>query len=682
MSMGRIYGSWDLLRQFWGAKKATATEEVKPIFDMLDLWSKYGCPGDPEGDSDYAAKTEALIHDWAKTKGLELSLFLPGHSPLTPAEAPAEASSIIDRGLGLITVLNTLGIVAEAASAGQMESVIWAMTNVINASGVPSIVQDLYKTPVEIGVKVPLQRRMNSIYQPNIPDPRTLSSLRSRGILDSEAYNLWMSEHGFPDWAAEMMAYAETKMPGFGDQLTLLQRGFIDSDTFTSWLRKSGLHPDTVGPLSQLRWQLPGYADIISVYMREGYLPEKWVEIPDEFITYMEQLGYSSKWAARLWGKHWVLPGVNLLYDMFHKKIIDYDTMAKMLKYHDFEPVWRDRLIANAYNMIPRVDLRRAYRYNMLSAEQLQERYEWLGFKTEDAQIMSGIALRSGLDRYYTRLETVARAAFRKGKLSEEAFIDVLRRINTPEEAISITLESERLAAAADVREIQEEPRTLTASQILDAYENKIITASGAAERLRDMGYDFKDVVFLLRLHPPRGEPAPPETVEDRRAEMLRGPRILSPSEVLKAYSTGLITREDASTRLLGMGYTVADASFLLSLSEPRPEPMEVNRELISAAATLYREGFMPQDEFEGYLRKAGLSESDISRKVDAEELRYRYDYLKDLVALAKTAYEKDVYTREELEGYLLYYGMQLDRVQAISSLEELKKLPKPKRAS
>jgi hypothetical protein len=355
--------------------------------------------------------------------------------------------------------------------------------------------------------------------------------------------------------------------------------------------------------------------------------------------------------------------------------------MAKMLKYHDFEPVWRDRLIANAYNMIPRVDLRRAYRYNMLSAEGLQERYEWLGFKTEDAQIMSAIALRSSLDRYYTRLESVARAAFRKGKLSEEAFTSILERINTPDEAVALTLEAEKLAAAADVREVTEEPRTLTASQILSLYKQEVLSRDEALSRLEAMEFSGEDAELLLKLYTPVPPAPSPKTFEQRRAELLHGPRILSPSEILKAYSTALITRTEASLRLLEMGYTPEDISLLLSLSEPRPEPMEVNRELISAAATLYREGFMPQNEFEGYLRKAGLSESDISRKVDAEELRYRYDYLKDLVALAKTAYEKDVYTREELEGYLLYYGMQLDRVKAISSLEELKKLPKPKAA-
>ena len=594
-------------------EKAKAPEQAKPLYDILALWNRHSMPGDPTTDSEYAAKTEELIHNWAQNKGLPLSLYMPGKSPITPAEAPKEAASIIDKGLGLITVLNTLGIVAEASSLGQMESIIWAMTNIINASGVPSIVQELYKTPMEIGVKIPLQRQMMRTYQPNIPEARILANLRARGMLSLEAYNFWMAEHGYPDWAADLMAYAELRMPSFNDILELLRRGIIDHTDFMIWLRRSGIHPDAVKALTQLRWQLPSYQDIISVYMREGYLPEKWVEIPPEFIDYMRQLGYSEEWAKRIWGKHWVLPSIDLLYEMYWKKIISYDDLVQMLRYHDYEPVWRARLIENAYRPIPRVDLRRAYRYGITDITELTERYEHLGFKPQDAAKMASIAVRESLDRYYTRLETVARTAYRKGLLSREGFIQILRQINTPEPAISLALEAEDLARAADVREPAEEPPTLTVGQILALYREHIIS------------------------------------------------------------------RETASSRLRAKGYSSEDVSLLLSLYEPKPEPVEVNRELIAAASQLYREGFLTPKEFEAYLRKAGLSEQEVAVKIAAEDLRYRYDLLKDLIAFAREAYRKDVYTEEELEDFLTGLGLQPERVKAIIALEQLRKLPKPK---
>lgn len=444
-------------------------------------------------------------------------------------------------------------------------------------------------------------------------DARTLAELYTRGIITFEAYAKHMELLGYDVNEAAKLANATYRWPGIGELLTLYRRGIIDEQTCRYLLQRGGLFSTVADKIMQLRWQLPGYQDIISVYMREGYLEDKWVEIPEEFIDYMKQLGYSEFWAKRLWGKHWVLPGVNLLYDMFHKKIIDKDTMVQMLKYHDFEPVWRERLIENAYEMIPRVDLRRAYRYGMLKAEDLTERYEWLGYKPEDAQLMAGLAERWSLDRYYTRLETVARAAYRKGLLSREGLLEILRRINTPEEAIDLVIEAEEIAREAAVREPGEDVRTLTASQVLSLYKKR------------------------------------------------------------------RITQEYASARLGNMGYSSQDISLLLDLSAPAPEPEEVNRDLITAASMLYREGLMDLSEFEGYLRKAGLSEDDIHRKVEAEELRYRLDYARDIIALVKEAYRKDVYTAEEAMERLMAQGMTQERAAALIALEQLRRLPKPR---
>jgi len=590
-----------------------APEAAKPMYDMLGLWATQGLPGAPVTDSEYATQSYNMIQNWAINKGLPLSLLLPGRSPVSPAEAPAEASRIIDKGLSLITVLNSAGVVAEAASLGQMESVIWAMMNVINASGLPSVISDLYKTPVDIGLKIPLERRMLRDYQPRIPEPDALLQLRAKDLITGEAFYFWMSEHGYPDWACDVMAGSLYTAPDIETCLTLLRRGIVDAWTFKRLLGRRNYESWQQNALLSLQWQLPGYADMISVYMREGYLEEKWVECPTEFLDYMKSLGYDTHWALRLWGKHWILPGVNLLYDMLHKGIIDYDTMVQMLRYHDFEPVWRDRLIANAWNMIPRVDLRRAYRYNLIGAEGLAQRYGWLGFKPSDAEIMARIAERSSLDRYYTRLETVARAAYRKGKISRETLIEILSRVQTPAPAVDLVLEAETIAKDAGVLEIAEEPRILSVSQVLRAYEARIMDRSAAESRLKALGFEPEDIQLLLLM------------------------------------------------------------------SEPAPVRPEIHTELISAASMLYRQGLMDPEEFKGRLRQAGLTAAEIQDKVEAEDLRYRLDYAADLIALYREAFRKDVYTAEEFSARLLYYGMQPERVSALVALEELRKLPKPK---
>jgi len=365
--------------------------------------------------------------------------------------------------------------------------------------------------------------------------------------------------------------------------------------------------------LSQYTPLLPGYQDMISVYVREGYMEEKWVEIPAEFAAYMKELGYSEDWTKRLWGQHWVLPGVSLLYEMYHKKIIDYKTMVQMLKYHDFEPVWRDRLIANAWSLIPRVDLRRGYAWGIIPSEQLQERYEKLGFNPEDARSMTGIAKRYGLTAYYSRLLTVAAATFRKGQLSGQDFQRIMEVCGLPGEAQDLLLRAESMARDAAVTQLGEEPRTLSASQ------------------------------------------------------------------VCAAYTKGLLSLSAAKENLLRMGYLEGDADLLLQLATPKPVAEAPATEIVSAASLLYKNGWMSPDEFTGWLRKARLTDEEIAVVKDAQDLRYWFDYASDLLALWKQMYAKDVISLDEFYQSLIRWGCQPDRASAIVSLEETRKIPKPR---
>jgi len=364
------------------------------------------------------------------------------------------------------------------------------------------IAQQIYGAPFKYGQDPLIRRYFNRLYQPMLPDPRILAALKARNALSRDFFESMMADQGYPAWAAGVLEDFEFRAPSFSELLDLLRRGAFGEDTFKAWLRRSALHPDILDPLTKLRWQLPGYADIISVYMREGYLAEKWVEIPPEFTTYMEQLGYNRDWTLRIWGKHWVLPSVDLLYEMFWKKIITFDDMVLMLKYHDFEPVWRQRLIQNAYRMVPRVDIRRGYRYGYLEPEQLQLRYEALGFKPSDAEIMAGIAKRESLTAYYSAIETRARAVFKEGLMSEGEFRGWLQKSGLPEEAISLALDAENLAYRLDYA------KDLIA-MATEGFRKDVYTAEEVCDRLAALGMQPERINALLALEILRKLPKP-----------------------------------------------------------------------------------------------------------------------------------------------------------------------------
>jgi len=155
---------------------------------------------------------------------------------------------------------------------------------------------------------------------------------------------------------------------------------------------------------------IPPYMDLISIYVKEGYLEDHWVELPAEMVDNFKELGFSEYWTKRLWGKHWEYPSATQLYEMLHRSSgtfpeigVTTDVLRDMLKLHDFEPKWRGPLEAISWNTWRIYDIRTGWEMGILSDDALLKRLIDTGYEPKDATILLEIqklfVLRSELDR-------------------------------------------------------------------------------------------------------------------------------------------------------------------------------------------------------------------------------------------------------------------------------------------
>jgi len=186
-------------------------------------------------------------------------------------------------------------------------------------------------------------------------------------------------------------------------------------------------------PLLERYWletftpKLPSYSDMISIYVREGYLPEKWVEFPEEMGKWFKQLGYSEYWAKRLWGKHWVLPAPTMLYEMLHRTKgtrpeigVDEELLRKMLKLHDYEPEWRPRMEAISWRTWRIFDIRTDWEMGLEDEETVLKRLIDTGYHPDEARVLLEVqkmfVLRSEIDAILREVDQ----DFIEGWISEE----------------------------------------------------------------------------------------------------------------------------------------------------------------------------------------------------------------------------------------------------------------------
>jgi len=173
--------------------------------------------------------------------------------------------------------------------------------------------------------------------------------------------------------------------------------------------------------------QIPPYEDLISIYVKEGYLEDHWVEIPPEMVENFKELGFSEYWTKRLWGKHWQYPSPTQLYEMLHRTAgtrpdigVTTEVLRTMLKLHDYEPKWRYPLEAISWKTWRIYDIRTDWEMGLEDEDTILKRLIDTGYHPDEARVLLEVqkmfVLRSEIDAIVREAET----DFIEGWISED----------------------------------------------------------------------------------------------------------------------------------------------------------------------------------------------------------------------------------------------------------------------
>ena len=204
-------------------------------------------------------------------------------------------------------------------------------------------------------------------------------------------------------------------------------------------LRDLGYSPSDAESLEALKYYIPPAQDLITMAVREVFNPvivEKFgqdEDFPEQFAEYAAQQGISRFWAEKYWEAHWVLPSVQMGYEMLHRRVIDMETLKQLLAAQDIMPGWRDALIDISYKPYTRVDIRRMHDVGVLNDDEVYESYLDLGYSPDKAKNMTEFTIRlndpdpDDIDS----LEGLTRAAiinsFKDGLLTRQQADDLLK---------------------------------------------------------------------------------------------------------------------------------------------------------------------------------------------------------------------------------------------------------------
>ncbi|MEM4761505.1 MAG: hypothetical protein QW230_00825 [Thermofilum sp.] len=393
----------------------------------------------------------------------------------------------------------------------------------------------------------PLKRellyRANTIMPNTAPSPEDAVNFYRRGIITKPMLEDILRKWGYDIKVAGWYAIAALNRLPISAAVDLYFRGKISEEKLAEVARANGLNLEDLKYVIEASRPMPSPSDIVRFAIREVFNPAVIAkygyleDLPSEFVEELKKTGMEEKYAKMYWAAHWELPSLTMGIELFRRKVISEDELKLLMKLHDLAPGWRDKLLELAYEIPTRVDLRRMYEMGVITEQQLQDYYEKLGYKPEDAKLLVE----------WTKLEynaevrnlTVSKVLdyFAKGYIDRNKAKHYLLGLGVPEDIAEIMLtDKEREAAEKELEERIRHLRTLRSLGVITQEEFK--------NELAKLGLPSKAVEVQVK------------SVERERAARAKLPSL---GDLKRWLKLSIISEEEFAAYLRELGYREKD---------------------------------------------------------------------------------------------------------------------------
>ena len=474
-------------------------------------------------------------------------------SPLNLDEVVGIGTAIATTTMGVTALVMALSLGGDAVHPQKELGIRDLSKTLLSYIGANRLAAPMIVVPHEEGVVTGLKQYFKRIYRLGVPSSRDLVTFLFRGKIDEDRFKDYMARQGYPDFFMDAFKEAGYTIADMKVLFELMWREEITEDEVKSWMAKQGVHPDLILPLVSLSRLIPPAVDLVTMVVREAFIPEFVTPAPAVFAVNMKKKGYSKEWADRYWTMHWVPMPITQAADAVHRGYMTEDEYDTLLKIHDFHPMWRGLLKKVVYRTFRIRDMRIGWELGVLSDDELTKRLMDYGYSKEDVGVVANITkhyalaaeigdvrreiiadyvegfitvetLRANLtaigtaasvmDYYVEKAKMRAsrdldkekvkliRAGFKSGVLTEEEAVGQMQELGLRNDTISVYIELDKMKRKVDV----ELMRSLTTSQMLKAYKEEYITETEVKSKLKERAYSDKDVDLLVIMNKPKLE--------------------------------------------------------------------------------------------------------------------------------------------------------------------------------
>jgi len=329
--------------------------------------------------------------------------------------------------------------------------------------------------------------------------------------------------------------------------------------------------------LSRFQPHIPPLSDLITMVVREAFLPEMVVKAPDIFAEYMLRTGYSREWSDRYWTAHFVPIALTQAYENLWRGYWTKERFMFALHIQDIHPMWREDIYKVAFGAPSIREMGYGYDTGEYSVEDIVKYRRWGGLSPEDAEKAGRamVAYRTEAEREALRREAIADF---EAWLDDEPQLRInLASIGGRPEIIDLWVERAKYRRTRDF--------ILDMVKIsVDQYIKGRITEDQLRQDLIDLGIvgEGRDKILAE---------AKTRRLKTVREEVAEQKKVMPESRVRQARDLGLISDGEYVRRLIDHDWTEEDAKLDLAIElTPRPvTPEEAERRRKTVTSKLAR---------------------------------------------------------------------------------------------
>lgn len=291
------------------------------------------------------------------------------------------------------------------------------------------------------------------------------------------------------------------------------------------------------------------------------------------------------------------------------------------LKNYGFNAENATRVISSMRPKMSVSDGEKAFKYGIWTEETYRSFLKHKGYHPVHADALVKLAKVEDIAPTAKKIVDTLAELHISGEVDRETLATFAKEIGMSDSEVDLLIQAKQLERIKE--------KTLTKSEILNAYARGIFSEERTREYLRRLGYFDEDIDVMLALQK----------------------KTLSVPQILDAYSRGIISREEAKSRIMSLGYSSDDADILLSLTV---EPVSVGQ-IIDA----FINGYLSIPQIKSILSNLGYSQEEI----------YVLIYSQITPTAINTQfkmYSLGIISREELEDRLRFFGLPEQEIQAI----------------